>query len=153
VPLPPGTSTLDAGSGLGRPVASGDNVAVSLRIGGIPETTAVATSSDGGLTWSTQVVPAPHERWTVDLIDPTHWVLNDGTRLMATDDAGARWRTWTSPVNMKGNFEPLSLDFLSPRVGWAMPDPNGGPMWWTINGGITWRRVVIVAGPYRIATS
>jgi hypothetical protein len=54
---------------------------------------------------------------------------------------------------MKGNFERLSLNFLSPLVGWAVPDPNGGPIWWTINGGTTWRPIVIVASPYRIATS
>lgn len=52
VPLPPGTPTLEYGSGVGRPVAAGDNVAVSVQIGGMPGTTAIATSADGGLTWS-----------------------------------------------------------------------------------------------------
>jgi len=154
VPLPPGTSTLAYGSGLDRPVVAGDDVAASVLIGGLPGTTAVATSADGGLTWSTHVVPHPHEPWTVDLIDPAHWVLSDGNLLMATDDAGARWQTWVSPVKMKGNDgETLSLDFLNPSIGWAVPDPNGGPMWWTVNGGAGWRAVQITAGPYRIPTA
>jgi len=119
----------------------------------MPGTTAVATSADGGLTWSLQVVPHPHEPWTVDLIDPTHWVLSDGRLLMATDDAGARWRTWVSPVKMKANDgDTLSLDFLSPSIGWTVPDPGGGPMWWTVNGGAGWRPVQIPAGPYRVPT-
>lgn len=100
------------------------------------------------------MVPHTHEPWTVDLIDPTHWVLSDGTLLMATEDAGTRWRTWASPVSMKDNRgRTLTLDFLSPLVGWAVPDSSSGPLWRTINGGAAWRPVHITAGPYRIPTA
>jgi photosystem II stability/assembly factor-like uncharacterized protein len=154
VPLPKGTTTLDYGSRLGEPVAKGDEVAVSAEIGGTPGTTAIATSSDGGLSWSTQAVPHPHELWTVDLIDPTHWVLTDGRRFMVTDDAGARWRSWVSPVKMK-NTEgsgPLTLDFITSLDGWAVPIVNAGPFWRTTDGGDTWKPVVVVAGRYKVPT-
>jgi photosystem II stability/assembly factor-like uncharacterized protein len=151
VPLPQGTTNLGYGSSLGEPVVAGDLVAVSVEIGGIPGTTAVATSADGGLIWSTQVVPHPHAQWTVDLIDPTHWVLADGRRFMATNDAGARWRSWVSTLKMKDAVgSPLTPDFISPQVGWDAPLINPGPFWWTTDGGGTWKPVVVVAGRYRV---
>jgi len=65
---------------------------------------------------------------SVDLIDPTHWRITNGTALLATDDARAHWRSWSSPVNMTGSFGGIdTLDFLSPLFGWAVPAVNGGP--------------------------
>lgn len=149
VPPPAGAST-NEGQGFDPPVVSGENLAVVFHLG--PDT-AVATSSDGGNTWRSQLVPQPHDHWSVDLIDPTHWRLTNGTELMATDDAGAHWRTWTPSVPLKssGTYgEVDSLDFLNPMLGWAVPGPDGGPSWQTDTGGSTWTPVHISAGPYKL---
>jgi photosystem II stability/assembly factor-like uncharacterized protein len=154
VQLPTDTTALNYGSGLGEPVAAGSHVAVAARVGGTPGTTAIATSTDGGVTWSTQVVPHPHERWTVDLVSPSEWILSDGHRFMTTNDAGARWRSSVSRVTMTGTLGAvLTPDFLTPRIGWAVPSANGGPFWWTTDGGAKWRPVLIVAGPYKVPGS
>jgi photosystem II stability/assembly factor-like uncharacterized protein len=151
VPLPPGTTALDYGSTLGEPVAAGPDVAVTAQVDATPETTAIATSTDGGVRWSTKSVPHPQARWTVDLVSPSEWVLSDGSRLMTTDDAGARWRSSVSPIKMTGVLGVvLTPDFLTARLGWAIPSANGGPLWWTTDGGAEWRPVVVVAGPYKV---
>ena len=63
---------------------------------------------------------------------------------MATDDAGAHWRTSTPAVSLKGSLgDALSLTFLSPSLGWAVPGVNGGQLWSTIDGGLTWKPVTI----------
>jgi hypothetical protein len=152
---PPGTPrSLDYGSRLGEPVVTGNQVAVSAEIRGTPGATAIATSTNGGLTWSTKAVPHSHRLWSVDLIDATHWILSDGQRFMATDDAVAHWRSWQSPVEMTGaEGETLTPDFITPLVGWAVPGVNGGPFWWTTNGGITWHAVVIESDGMRFRLS
>jgi hypothetical protein len=152
---PPGTPrSLDYGSRLGEPVVTGNQVAVSAEIRGTPGATAIATSTNGGLTWSTKAVPHSHRLWSVDLIDATHWILSDGQRFMATDDAVAHWRSWQSPVEMTGaEGETLTPDFITPLVGWAVPGVNGGPFWWTTNGGITGHAVVIESDGMRFRLS
>jgi hypothetical protein len=158
VPLPPPDKkgppapTPDGGAGLGTPVVAGDQVAVSAFVGGPPGkpgTTAVATSANGGTTWTIHSVPQPPARdsdlqWDVDLITPTHWLLSDGTRLMSTTDAGAHWRTWNPGQSLEGTDGILlTLHFLTatPLIGWAVPGVNGGPLWHTTDGGHTWARV------------
>jgi photosystem II stability/assembly factor-like uncharacterized protein len=153
VPFPtlPIGVTGDSGSGLGTPVVQGTDVAMTLNIWGRPGATAIASSSDGGTTWRTQLVPGATRQWAVDLIDPTHWRLADGTVLVATDDAGNHWRTTTPNVNMKDSYGALAeLKFLSTDVGWAIPGPNGGALSWTTDGGATWKPIKITAGPYRL---
>ena len=44
----------------------------------------------------------------------------------------------------------LTLIFLSPRLGFAVPDANGGPLWWTRDGGETWKPITITAGPFTL---
>jgi hypothetical protein len=49
-----------------------------------------------------------------------------------------------------GEDAPLSLYFLSPRVGFAVPDANDGPLWWTRDGGKIWQPITITAGPFTV---
>jgi photosystem II stability/assembly factor-like uncharacterized protein len=143
----------DSGGSLGTPVVQGTDVAMAVSIRGQLGATGIATSADSGNTWRTQLVPNPTKEWFVHLIDPTHWRLVDGTVLMTTDDAGDHWRTTTPNVSMNGPHDsPVGLTFLSPGLGWAIPDVNGGPLSWTTDGGSTWKPITVTAGPYRFPT-
>jgi photosystem II stability/assembly factor-like uncharacterized protein len=150
VPLPAGASQPE-GSGLSPPVVQGSNIATVLTLGGRPGGTAICTSSDGGQSWRSQLIPGAPRYWNVALADPVHWRATDGTVFMATDDAGAHWRTSTPAVTLKDELgNALTLKFLSPSLGWASPGVNGGQLWQTVDGGVTWNPVTIVAGPYRL---
>jgi photosystem II stability/assembly factor-like uncharacterized protein len=152
VPLPKGLPTPPAGEGLSVPAVSGSRLAVSVEIGGSPRgATAVATSANGGRSWRTRLVPGSLRYWKVDLVDVDHWTLSDGSTLRATNDAGLHWRHWTSRVSMKDSVgATLALNFLSPRLGFAVPEGNSGPLWWTRDGGSSWRALKIVAGPFTV---
>jgi len=150
IPLPGGIRT-DAGVGLSPPVVTQDDVAVAVEIGGNPGATAIAVSTTAGRSWRIQLVPGPREPWRVDLIDTEHWRLSNGTTLLATNDAGRNWRSWKSAATMKNSFgTSLVLNFLSPSLGFAVPDANGGPIWSTRDGGKTWLPIRITAGPYSL---
>jgi hypothetical protein len=147
--LPRGTPAPE-GESLGVPVAHGSDVTLSVDIGGQPGATVIDTSSDGGRSWRTRSVPGGSHYWQVDLIDQTHWRLTDGTVLMATDDAGADWTTSALPTSMeRGVGTTLTVDFLSPLVGWAFSYGAGGPVWRT-DGESAWTPVMVVAGPYAL---
>ncbi len=133
----------------------GSELAVALEISGTPArprgATVIATSANGGRSWRSRLVPGPTHWWRVDLIDPRHWCLSDGTALLATDDAGRHWRRWKAPVRMTDAVgAPLALNFLSPNLGFAVPEANSGPLWWTRNGGTTWQPITITAGPFTL---
>lgn len=147
VPPPPGAPTGE-GQGFDTPVVDGQSLAMVYQLGRVA---AVATSSDGGTTWKSQLLPRPLDNWIVDLIDPSHWRLTNGTEVMATDDAGAHWRTSTPAVPLISSpyGEPDNLDFLTPLEGWAVPG-DGGPVCWTDDGGTTWMPLQIIAGPYKL---
>jgi hypothetical protein len=129
-----------------------NRVPVSVEIGGSPGgATAIATSTNSGMSWRTRLVPGPLHYGRVDLIDMRHWRLSDGSSLLATDDAGRHWQRWTSLVKMKDSVgTTLALNFLSPRLGFAVPDANAGPLWWAHDGGTTWKAVKITAGPFTL---
>lgn len=152
VPVPKGVPTPPAGEGLSLPAVSGSRLALSVEIGGSPRgATAIAMSANGGRSWRARLVPGPLRYWRVDLIDVRRWRLSDGTTLLATDDAGGRWRSWTPTVKMKDSVgTPLTLAFLSARLGFAVPDGDGGPLWWTRDGGTSWKPVTITAGPFTL---
>jgi hypothetical protein len=145
------TADLSEGVGLSVPVVAGSDVAI-VDLGGLgPGASGIATSSDSGRSWRIHLLPAApsHGYWNVDLIDPTHWRATDGSVIVSTDDAGAHWTRWTPPISMLGQFKtPLELDFISPTVGSASEPGGRDPLWTTTDGGKTWTKVVINAGPY-----
>ena len=64
--------------------------------------------------------------------------------LVATDDGGSRWKSWKPAVAMRDALgTPLTLDFLSPMLGWAVSRDAGGPLWWTTDGGRTWAPITV----------
>jgi hypothetical protein len=42
----------------------------------------------------------------------------------------------------------LNLPFLTPSLGFAIPNGNSGPLWWTRDGGHAWMPLRIAAGPF-----
>ncbi len=149
---PPFPATADAseGEGLSIPVASGEDVAVA-DLGALgPGGSAIDTSSDSGKSWRIHPLPtAPsNSYWNVDLIDPAHWRATDGSVIISTDDAGAHWQRWTPDIAMHDQVGTLNLDFISPDIGTASDPANHSPLWSTTDGGKTWARVAILAGPY-----
>jgi photosystem II stability/assembly factor-like uncharacterized protein len=140
------------GEGLSVPVVDGEDVALVDLGGSIgPGDAAINTSADGARSWRVHLLPAPtsDRYWKVDLIDPTHWRATDGDVIISTDDAGLYWTRWTPPVSTLGQDAiPLELDFISPEVGTASDQSDRIPLWSTADGGTTWTRVVIDAGPY-----
>jgi len=140
------------GEGLSAPVVDGEDLAL-VDLGGSvgPGDAAINTSSDDGRSWHVHPLPSPSpgQYWAVDLIDPTHWRATDGDVIISTDDAGAHWSRWTPPVSMRGQGAlPLNLDFISPEIGAASDAADRTPLWSTTDGGHTWTKVVIDAGPY-----
>lgn len=152
LPLPKGAPSPPAGEGLSLPAVAGSRLTLSVGIGGSPRgATAIATSANGGRSWQTRLVPGPAAYWQVDLIDPQHLRLTNGSTLLASDDGGTHWRRRASTVKMKDAVgSPLTLDFLSSRVGFAFPEANAGALWRTQNSGQTWMPVTIIAGPYTV---
>ena len=144
-----------AGVGLSLPARARSSIAVSVNVGGLPHgATLIATSENSGRSWQTQRLPGPLRYWTVDLIDVRQWVAGDGTTLLSTGDAGRHWHTSTPTVRMKDSVGgPLDLHFLSSQLGFAVPNGNGGPLWWTRDGGGTWRSIKITAGPFTVPRS
>jgi photosystem II stability/assembly factor-like uncharacterized protein len=138
------------GEGLSDPVANGTDVAV-VGVGGVgPGGSVIDTSSDGGRTWHMHLLPAApsNQFWNVDLFDPTHWRVTDGEEIISTDDAGAHWDRWTPAIALHDQYGPFDLDFMSPTIGTASDPADRTPLWSTIDGGKTWTKVVIDAGPY-----
>jgi photosystem II stability/assembly factor-like uncharacterized protein len=146
----PATADTSEGVGLSTPVATGENVAV-VDVGGLgPGASAIDTSTDGGRSWRVHALPAAstHSYWNVDLVDTIHWRATDGDVIMSTDDAGAYWQRWTPITSMHDQYGTLELDFISPEVGTASNSADRTPLWSTTDGGKTWTKVVIDAGPY-----
>jgi photosystem II stability/assembly factor-like uncharacterized protein len=135
------------GGGLSPPVVSGTDVTLAAAVGynGSPEVTAIVTSRDGGSTWRTVSVPGrAGYASSAAIVDARHWRASDGTRMAATDDGGRTWRTWTPNARLKDSVgDPLTLAFLTPSLGFAIPDGNGSSVFETRDGGRTWKRVVL----------
>ena len=138
----------NGGAGFSLPVVDGAAIAVAdLGMGPDNE---INTSSDGGKSWRVHALPSPTtgHYWNVDLIDPTHWRATDGDVIISTDDAGMHWKRWTPAIGMHDQYGTLELDFISPEIGSASDPADRYPLWSTADGGRTWTKVVIDAGPY-----
>ncbi len=120
-------------------------------VGGLgPGASAIDTSTDGGRSWRVHALPAaPQDSyWNVDLVDITHWRATEGSVIMSTDDAGGHWQRWTPIPSMRDQYGTLELDFISAVVGTASNPADRTPLWSTTDGGRTWTKVAIDAGPY-----
>jgi photosystem II stability/assembly factor-like uncharacterized protein len=134
-PLP--DLSTDGGAGYGDLVTAGSDIGVVVTV---QRTTAIATSRDGGATWTLHLLPRPATLWDTTLLDPTHWRLAHNHVILSTDDAGRHWRIDTLPRFIASSDE---LKFLAPRLAWAIPtDPGAGPIWWS-DGGDEWQAITI----------
>ena len=130
----------DGGAGYGGLVASGSDIGVVITV---QRTSAIATSNDGGLTWTTTPLPRPDVEWDTTLLDTTHWRLRHDRVILSTDDAGRHWHRYMLPPFVRTSDD---LKFVAPHLAWAIPDdPTGGPIWWT-TGGSVWRPVTVSDG-------
>jgi photosystem II stability/assembly factor-like uncharacterized protein len=136
------------GVGLSLPAVDGADIAVAHLGEGLEDE--ISTSTDGGRSWHAHRLPAASsgQYWSVDLIDTTHWRATDGSVIMSTDDAGAHWGRWTPAISMHDQYGTLELVFISPEVGTASDPADRYPLWSTTDGGMTWTKVAIDAGPY-----
>jgi photosystem II stability/assembly factor-like uncharacterized protein len=108
----------------------------------------IATSANRGRSWRSLLVPGRREYWGADLVDVRHWRLSDGSTLLTTGDAGRHWHRLKDPATLGS---PVAPDFLSPRLGFALPDADGNDgLWWTRDGGRTGRSIEIKAGPFTL---
>jgi photosystem II stability/assembly factor-like uncharacterized protein len=131
----------DFGESLGPATVEGSNITLAVNSGERGETE-IATSTNGGVTWILHRPPGPPQRWNVDVIDSLHWRLSNGKSLLTTDDEGGSWHTWKPMVKLKDPISiALNVRFLSPRVGWVVPDPDGGTLSWTQDAGAHWRQI------------
>jgi photosystem II stability/assembly factor-like uncharacterized protein len=151
LPIPKGMR-LAQGSTLSLPAVRGSWVAVSLQVLSSQHgTTIIATSPNRGRTWHSRIAPGQTIYGSVDLVNVRRWVLSNGSTLLRTRDAGQHWKSLKGTAKLVRVLgTPLTLDFPSPSIGFAGPNINGGPMWWTRNGGTTWKRIKIAAGPFTL---
>jgi photosystem II stability/assembly factor-like uncharacterized protein len=119
------------------------------------------TTSDGGVAWTAQSVPAGIGRLSrLSVVDATHgWavgVASDGKPvLIATGDGGATWSTQALPDGVRTLRD---IAFLDQQRGWAVgessipPPPEAGTgmdagvVLTTTDGGATWSRQATTAG-------
>jgi hypothetical protein len=143
---------LSEGSTLSLPAVQGSRLAVALQTLSSDGRTMVATSASRGRSWrSSRLAPGLAGYGSLDLVNVRDWVLSNGTTLLTTNDAGRHWTSLKATAKFVNSLgTPLTPDFLSVRIGFAGPNINGGPMWWTHNGGTTWKQIKITAGPFTL---
>jgi photosystem II stability/assembly factor-like uncharacterized protein len=134
---------------------SGAHITIPLDLGGAQGSdTVIAASSDDGITWQTHRFPGSIQYWNTDLINFSDWFLTFGSALESTTDAGLHWTSITLPKEMSlppSGVDALTLMFSSPQTGWATPgEGSKGAVWWTRDGGASWKQILIDAGPYKV---
>jgi photosystem II stability/assembly factor-like uncharacterized protein len=96
----------------------------------------VLATDNAGANWSI-VYPGPLRVASLDILDARHWwaTTTDGL-LLRTANGGAAWEDLGGPAL-------LSLQFLSPEVGWAVREtpaqPGLGLLVHTTDGGTSWQ--------------
>lgn len=114
-------------------------------------------TGDGGQTWNARAQPSGE---SPDFVDSEHGFTlgltgndNPAVVLWITTDGGVSWRQAANgAIHGNGPAETSQLDFISPRVGWAVsvevysqPPPFPVPppeLWQTNDGGSTWSQVM-----------
>jgi hypothetical protein len=150
--LPRGAPSTYAGRGISIPAVHGSQLAVSLSLDGAPRiTNVIATSTTHGNRWQSRLAPGTPQYGPVDLIDTKHFVVSNGTTLLATSNAGHSWNSLRATKRfVKALGTPLTPDFLSPRLGFVTPTDHDQPIWWTSDRGRSWKAVKVTAGPFTV---
>jgi len=110
----------------------------------LPKATYLYRTVDGGAHWSYLVqlpVPVLLEDGSASFIDPNHWVLFDGTRLIRTADQGQHWTA--IPGGLPTGNIPVRLIFDDRASGWAVLYDKSGVsrLYRTTDGGSHWTQV------------
>lgn len=100
------------------------------------------TSMDDGETWrpgeAVAVPAAPQTDVVWSFPDATHGIATNGTTVYVTADAGATWTSFSPNRSLQGVAQ---LDFLSPRVGFAILAYHEHVLLRTKDGAHTWTPV------------
>jgi Photosynthesis system II assembly factor YCF48 len=119
---------------------------------------AVATTDNGGLSWSVKPVNLPSfyqnalsGGGTIDFVDPMHgWVnlsiesspnFNSGA-LFSTDDGGETWHQVKNGPRIAGEVR-----FITLEEGWVQGGPGDIELYGTQDGGQTWKKVNLPPPP------
>ena len=96
----------------------------------------IATTQDGGLTWTEQTSPVTNELNAVEFADSTHGVaVGTAGTIIVTSDGGTTWTEVPSPVAI----DLLDLTFNDGFHGWA--GARGGVLLLTDDGGASWTAI------------
>jgi photosystem II stability/assembly factor-like uncharacterized protein len=94
---------------------------------------------DGGKTWTSTVAPRSLNFAILDVVDPDTAFIGWDTSLSVTHDAGLTWTTIGAGIQLTAASGGVTLDFVSPEVGW-LTTADGGVVS-TKDGGRTWTRL------------
>jgi photosystem II stability/assembly factor-like uncharacterized protein len=107
----------------------------------------IIKTTDGGLTWSAEMVGMINILRSVDFVDADNgWAVGKNGTILHTSDGGIQWE----PQNVPADIEFRYVFFLDAQIGWATGmrpihisslgdyDNWQASVWHTMNGGSTW---------------
>lgn len=93
----------------------------------------IASSTDGGATWTAQAAPTTDDLYCVAAAAPRRaWAVGPDGLILRTGDGGATWAVVPSGTTL----DLLGVSAVSAREGWAVGER--GAMLHTTDGGVTW---------------
>lgn len=143
LPAPPGDLTISAfpiGTGPDLAMGGYDHIRSNAR-------TVFLLSADSGTTWREVVPPGDPRVWAISIPGNADWRLVSQDQVLATDDAGHRWRTihadrtLTIPENPHAITGPTT--YITPTTAWFTPGNEQQQAWKTTDGGLTWTQVTL----------